>query len=96
MIADAVRDAINTAWATVYGAVVGFFTLSFLDPFWHWVPLAALIIAAATAIAWFFGGLFPALRWLAGIVVLGILWGLYVFARGEQEARDFDKKKKRR
>ena len=92
MIADAINSAVAEWWARV----VGFWTFSFLDPFWHWALLGAAICAVAFVVAWFFGSLFPWLRAIGGLVVAFIVWGLWVYWTAEKESRAFDKKRRRK
>ena len=91
-IEQSVKDAAGHLWANVW-YWLGF---QFVDPFYGWLIPACLIVAGVTALAWFFGGLFPALRWIAGIIVVCVTFGLYAYARGEKDARAFDKKRGRR
>lgn len=99
MIDEAIKsllDGITERLSGAFGWLTGWLTFSFVDPFWHWFLLGLVVIAAATAIAWFFGGLSNFIRAAGGLVVMGVIAMLYAFRKGEEEARDFDKKKKRR
>jgi len=92
MIADAINSALSDMWAKV----VSFFSLSFLDPFYHWLLLGLFIIAIVCVVSWFFGSLWPTLRAIGGVVILIITFGLYAYAKGEKEARDHDRPKRRK
>lgn len=95
MIADAVKDAINTAFGAVSAKFAALFaaTFSFFDPFWGYVPLAVAIIAGLLVLCYFFGSWLTSLRPIVGGIVLIILALLFGYRRGEREAREYDAKK---
>ena len=77
-----VTRALNTALYWVYAH-----TLGLLDPFYAYTIEVAAIVAACTAIGWFF----PAVRSFFGAVAIGAITWLVGFRKGEDAARLFDK-----
>ena len=92
MIADAINSAVADVWAKTWA----YLSLSFLDPFWGWLFLAVIAAAAVSAVVWFFGSWLPALRAVGGVIILLIAAALFGYRKGEQEAREHDKKWKKR
>lgn len=92
-IKDSVNQALADLWAGIHAKFISLVTLSFLDPFYHWFVYGGLIALGLFAIAWFFGGLFPWLRAVCGSAILAIAAALYIYRRGENDARAFDKPK---
>lgn len=79
-----ILDAITTRF---YG-LFDFLT----DPFWGYVGLAIVIVAAVTAIVYFFGSYFTVLRPIGGVILLLVTFGLYSYRRGEKDQRARDVK----
>ena len=84
-ISGIITTIINTITTRFYG----FF--DFLsDPFWHWLFIAIAIMAAVSAIVWFFGDYFKFLRPVGGVILLLLTFGLYSYRRGEKDQRARD------
>lgn len=80
-----ILDAINSTFATLWEQVSYYVTLQFASPFWYWVFIGTLIIAAALAVSYFFGTWIPALRPLAGFVVVLVSFGWFVYRKAEND-----------
>ena len=96
MLEGIIKEVFINLWNEASSTVISFVTLSFLDPFWGWAVYGGLSIAALAAVAWFFGGLSARLRAVCGAFILLILGALAVYRKGENDAREFDKRKKRK
>ncbi len=83
MITDALTETATALWADASY----YLTLQFVSPFWGWLIIGLGIILAAWLIAHFFGQWIPALRPIAGVVVLLVTFGLYAYRRGENDTR---------
>ena len=92
MIADAIASAFNDLWAKV----VYYVTFQFLDPFYGWLSIGLMAAAVVFVICWFFSPWWDKLRPIGGVIIMLITFGLYAYWRGEKEAREHDKKKRRR
>ncbi len=63
------------------------------DPFWSWLFIAIAIAFAVILIVWFFGGWFPALRPIGGVILLILTFGLVAYRKGEDDRAAIDKKR---
>lgn len=88
MIADALKQALKDLWSGALYYLSGQFL--HLDPVWHWAWYAFLVIAALLAIAWFFGDWIKPLKPIIGGAILAILFALFAYRKGENEARAHD------
>ena len=91
-----IADAINSALADVWTKAWAYLSLSFLDPFWGWLALGVAVAAGVSLVVWFFGSWMPQLRAIGGVIVLIITFGLIAYRRGESDARQHDRKWRRR
>lgn len=91
-----ITSSVNEAAAGIWAKVVYFVTFQFLDPFYGWLSLGCLTIAAIVVVVWFFGDWIKQLKPIGGALVLIIAAMLFAYRRGEKEAREHDAKKGRR
>ena len=62
------------------------------DPFWGWLFIGLVIIAAVIAVTYFFGGAFTWLRPIGGVILMLVTFGLYAFRKGERSQQGRDEK----
>ena len=89
MIEQWIRQAIGNVW----GDIAYYLTFQFLDPFWGWCAWLAALYVVVMLVCWLFGTLWPPLRWIGGVLLIGATFGLFAYAKGEAEARAHDKRK---
>lgn len=80
MISEAVNTFLDAISSRFFGAI-DFIT----DPFWGFLFVGIVIIAAVVALTYFFGSYFPALRPIGGVILLLITFGLYSYRKGEKD-----------
>ena len=93
---DILTDGLNSFFAGVWSKVHYYITFQFADPFWYWVWWAAVAVGVIWLIDHFFGSRFPIVRVICGVFLIDIIIALFSYRRGEKEARDHDKPKKKR
>jgi len=91
-----IADAINSALADVWAKAWAYLSFSFLDPFWGWLSLAVMVAAVVFLVVYFFGSWMPQLRAIGGVILLIITFGLIAYRRGESDAREHDRKRRRK
>lgn len=92
MFTDAITDAVTSLWDRVWY----YTTLAFVDPFWGWFLWLIVLYFVVMIVCYFFGMLWPPLRWIGGVMLLIATFGLFTYARGERDAREHDAKRKPR
>lgn len=96
MIADAIKDAFNSASQAIWGNVVYYLTFQFADPMWFWLLCLGGFIIAVWAFCWFFGSYWPVLRVVGGFAIITAIVSFFTYVIGAKEAREHDAKKKKR
>lgn len=84
-----IADTINSALLSVWTNFVHYATLQFvdIDPFWRYLVIGIVISLIAAAISHFLSPWIPALRPVAGIIILLITFGLFTYRKGGNDAR---------
>ena len=85
---DVITNILNELYARLFG-LFDFFT----DPFWYWLGITIVIVAAVSAVVYFFSPYFTWLRPVGGVILLIVTLGLYAYTRGAAEARAHDKRR---
>jgi len=87
-VQDVITNILNELYARLFG-LFDFFT----DPFWYWLGITIVIVAAVSAVVYFFSSYFTWLRPVGGVILLIVTLGLYAYTRGAAEARAHDKRR---
>ena len=92
-------EMLTTALGEAWSKFVYYISFQFVDPFWWWLIAAIVYISALTvALAlwrFYFGALPNWLQKLLGLSVIAAIWGLFVYRKGERDARAHDAAKPR-
>lgn len=86
---DMITNTLQNALLSVWQGVVYYLTLQFLDldPFWGYLFFGVIVCLAAAAISHFFSPWIPALRPIAGVIIVAVSFGLYAYRKGSNDAR---------
>jgi len=73
-----------TAWLTYYAA---FGWLADVDPLYMWGGRLFMLWVAVGVVCWFFGGWWPRLRAIGGVMLAIATFGFYTYYRGRRDER---------